>query len=680
MCTYSWNTGATTDSIYGLAPGLYIATTTCANGCVKVDSIQIFEPAPVIVNAGLDTTVCSGTAATISGSGATTYSWTDGSSFVSNVIQFDVYPAVNTNYILYGTDPGGCIGTDTVLISVNPAPAPGFTAPSVCYGSPSLFTNNSAISSGTIVSVNWDFGDGTNSTAFNPSHTYNSSGTFNVVLVATSDLACTDTMVQSIQVHALPVANAGADQNVCSGDSITITGTSSTGLFDWTEMGGANISYTSSMTVAPAIATSYILTVSDAGTGCYSSDTVLVTPVSTDVAGFTYSSTQYCNSGANELPTITGVTGGSFTEPTGQGVFPLNMTTGEISPSNAIAGTYTITYTTNGVCPATPTATITIIPKPLIQGTITYDSLGTIVPLLSGQVTLFSVNSNDSILSAVTQNVTAGSYSFNNFYLSGKYVVLSSPDSATYYPNVVSQYHSSQTVWDSVVAIAANCGDTLILNVQHKYLPDNLGGAGVISGYVYKPFGRRPGEPVIGVDVSIDQVPGGMQAMRTTDTTGYYEFNNIPDGTYILLVNIPGKEMDSTYTVNINSSTGNIIDTNKIFFVDSVSIFISDSIVIATGFSKVFKSVSANNWLSIYPNPTSSSAMLRVETAENDIVRIEILTGTGLLLCSIKEENIKGGNHTWLLDKDRMGLSAGVYYVRVSTNENTQTIKVIVNK
>ncbi|MCJ8290045.1 MAG: T9SS type A sorting domain-containing protein [Crocinitomicaceae bacterium] len=79
----------------------------------------------------------------------------------------------------------------------------------------------------------------------------------------------------------------------------------------------------------------------------------------TDDASFAYSQIIYFSNEPNPTPTITGLVGGSFNEPSGNVV--LNASTGEIDlASSTIGGPYTIEYLTSGPCPSMESFQLTI--------------------------------------------------------------------------------------------------------------------------------------------------------------------------------------------------------------------------------------------------------------------------------------------------------------------------------
>jgi len=69
------------------------------------------------------------------------------------------------------------------------------------------FTDASSDSDGTIASRSWSFGDGTTSTATNPSRTYAAAGTYSVVLTVTDNGGLTNAITKSVTVTAPPSGN-----------------------------------------------------------------------------------------------------------------------------------------------------------------------------------------------------------------------------------------------------------------------------------------------------------------------------------------------------------------------------------------------------------------------------------------------------------------------------------------
>src|SRR6202007_26578 len=130
--------------------------------------------------------------------GAGSYSWTGpgivGSSN-SQVIHVNSAGTYSVTMTTLGNSGFTCsFGADTI---VAPPPLPitaDFTNPSACPGAPLQFTDQSFANGGVFSAWNWDFGDGSQSTTNNPTHTYNGlAGTSYVVnYTVTTSAGCTD--------------------------------------------------------------------------------------------------------------------------------------------------------------------------------------------------------------------------------------------------------------------------------------------------------------------------------------------------------------------------------------------------------------------------------------------------------------------------------------------------------
>ncbi len=90
---------------------------------------------------------------------------------------------------------------------------------------------------------------------------------------------------------------------------------------------------------------------------CTDNDVVQVTINPAGNSNFNYSSASYCAGSANQTPTT--FQAGIFSA-SPAGLNFVNAATGEINMATSIPGTYTISYTTTGLCPSTATQTLTI--------------------------------------------------------------------------------------------------------------------------------------------------------------------------------------------------------------------------------------------------------------------------------------------------------------------------------
>ncbi|MBU1614029.1 PKD domain-containing protein, partial [bacterium] len=151
-----------------------------------------------------------------------------------------------------------------------------------CSGTAVSFTN---LSTGSISSCLWSFGDGDTSSDSNPTHTYNNSGTYTVTLTVTDSSGCTDDDQVTITVNPCDTsctvtANAGSDVSVCSGTCATLNGSASGGsspyTYSWSPANGLSNPNIANPEACPDTTTSYTLTVTD-NNGCSVTGQVIVT-------------------------------------------------------------------------------------------------------------------------------------------------------------------------------------------------------------------------------------------------------------------------------------------------------------------------------------------------------------------------------------------------------------------
>ncbi|MBL1233510.1 MAG: hypothetical protein CMD31_08080 [Flavobacteriales bacterium] len=218
-------------------------TVTDVNGTDNITLPITVNPLPTVTANASATSICSGDPVTLTGGGATSYTWDNG---VTDGVAFN--PTTTTTYTVTGTDGNNCSNTAQVTVTVNNCsqPTASFTssADTICTGNSITFTDNSTGSG--ITSWSWTFPTGTPATANTQGpHTvvFNTAGTHNINLQITDANGTHDTTIAIVVNNcAQPQASfiASAD-TICMGDSITFTDNSTgSGIntWNWTFNGG----------------------------------------------------------------------------------------------------------------------------------------------------------------------------------------------------------------------------------------------------------------------------------------------------------------------------------------------------------------------------------------------------------------------------------------------------------
>ncbi len=287
------------------------------------------------VYAGVDQNICSGESVTLTGQGASTYSWNQG---VQDGVPFS--PTSTKTYTVTGTNNvTSCSNTDQVTVTVNSLPTINLTPDdnSICNGSSTVIT----ASGGT--SYSWNHG-----LSATPSHTVSPSTTTTYVVTGTDGNNCENTASVEITVYDLPTISAGSDVTLCSGESTTLSATGPSGTaYTWNQGIGSGQSHI----VTPTTSTIYEVTGLDVN-GCVNTDNVTITV--DDKVNPTFNTIAPFCSGepAPTLPTTSN-----------------NSIPGSWSPStvsNTSSGTYTFTPAT-GQCATNETINITVNPLPTAQ-------------------------------------------------------------------------------------------------------------------------------------------------------------------------------------------------------------------------------------------------------------------------------------------------------------------------
>jgi gliding motility-associated-like protein len=324
--TYTWlpSGSGTSSAVTPASSTIYTVTGSIGICTNSITSSVSVTPTPTLTP--FPTTICAGQTATLTGNGATTFTWLPGN-VTGNT--YTISPPSTTTVSLIGAN-GTCTTQITDFVTIGTGVSIAVTGATICPGQTGILTANS------VSTYTWSNGLNTNTIAVSPlvTTTYTVDGTIG---------SCSGTNTVELTVIAQPTLAITGNTSICSGSSTTLTANGTSTSYTW-QSGGQT---TNTISVNPNSTTIYTVTGSNSVCTNSITTTVSVTPTPT-ITGV--SDTQIC---AAQTATFTASGAASFTW----------------QPNNFVGATYTIAPSSNttisviganGTCTSQATAFVTI--------------------------------------------------------------------------------------------------------------------------------------------------------------------------------------------------------------------------------------------------------------------------------------------------------------------------------
>jgi gliding motility-associated-like protein len=331
--------------------GSYTVTYTTAGPCADVQTFA------VTLTSGADATItaagpyCESDAAVTLSAVDAGGTWTGTGITNGTTGAFDPATAGPGTHTITYTITGSCGDTDTedIVVTADDDAAFDYPQSSHCLSGTDPVANILGTTGGTFTIDN-----GGSINAADGTIDLDASGTGSYTVNYTTTGTCPDVATFAITITNALDATITAAGPFCEDDAaVNLSAVDAGGTWSGTGITDANAG---TFDPATAGAGTHTITYTIVG-ACGATDTEDIIVNALDDASFSYATTSYCLSDTDPTATISGTAGGTFSIDNGGTIDP---STGEIGLATSGAGTFTVTYTTNGTCPVTSTASITI--------------------------------------------------------------------------------------------------------------------------------------------------------------------------------------------------------------------------------------------------------------------------------------------------------------------------------
>ncbi|WP_219007743.1 collagen-binding domain-containing protein [Aquimarina litoralis] len=649
-----WSTGETTASIEVSPDTTTTYTVEVTNGdCSATDEVTVTVNSAT-ADAGEDQDICVGETATLTVVGTGDILWSTGETTTS----IEVSPDTTTTYTVEVTN-GDCSATDEVTVTVNSATADAGEDQDICVGETAILT---VVGTGDIL---WSTGETTASIEVSPDTT-----TTYTVEVTNGDCSATDEVTVTVNSAT---ADAGEDQDICVGETTTLT-VVGTGDILW-----STGETTASIEVSPDATTTYTVEVTNGN--CSATDEVTVT-----VNSVTADAGEDQTIAPGETATLTATGGDTYLWSTGE-------TTATIDVSPDATTTYTVTASSNG-CTATDDVTV------FVEGCTVVADAGpdqTICNVSDSNPT--EINSDGiakSMMESVVLTATGGDTYLWSTGETTQSIIVEPTVTTTYTVEVTKDgCTDSDDVTVFVVDIDANAGIDVESTAGALVVLTATGGdtylwstgettqsitvaPTVTTTYSVTAF-RGECSDTDSVRVLIGCVGTADAGPDQTICLGESAVLTASDGD-IFLWSSPSGSAGNTQSVTVTPTVTTTyiltIIRNGCLDRDEVTVFVDDC---GGGLGLGGSPTSVN---ALYPTVVSSTDKVSLDmftTRDKDDVQVTFYSLSGRFMSKTTVMNIQKGKNTLEVDLSTVGtLSAGMYLVKISNAEGEIMKKIVV--
>ena len=321
--------------------------------------------------------------------------------------------------------------------------------------------------------------------------------------------------------------------------------------------------------------------------------------------------------------------------------------------------TYIVTVTEFNpliTCSTIDSVRVHMLPSPVLKGQVFYNS----DTVRYGRATLYNYyNYNENYSSLFTLQ---GEFIFE-YIPSGIYILQVNPDINSY-PGYLPWYYNNAVMCWNADTISLPCSSRRDIRVNLMQEANPQPGNGFISGHIYL---VSPGNliPMPGIRIyNQDLNTQILLDVSTSDSTGYYSFNSLNYGSYLIRPDIIGRRLSDAYTIVYDSRTHIFPDLD--FYIYGDTVFSYNPL----GINELY--VEAGNGLVLFPSPAENE--LNIYTAATDDKDAELLVYDidGRLLFT---KNIAGSKTVI----DISFLEDGMYLIRLKTQGLCRTGKFVKN-